>query len=617
MDNTKQAIKSSLAGVDNLSPGIWQKVNRAYLRKAIAELMHENLAQAEIEQQDGNTTYFKLCTDNPEVYYTYSAEKRKLDYWNIDRESIIKIENGKPTDVVDAALFFIEMQKTFNIKPFNLTHFIEETNHTLYADAYLEAKGRIASDQLIDQDYQTIEHQMDGHPWATVNKGRLGFNIKDYHQFVPEADQQVKLSWLALHKSKAHYSHIPGLSHESLLRSELGQTLVDCFTKVITDKGLDPALYWFMPVHEWQWTNKIVFQFAGEIACGFIVPLGETEDLYTPQQSIRTFCNTTHPDKYYVKTAISILNTSIYRGLSPEKLAIAPLVTQWVKGLLDRDPYLYRYGFTLLGEVAAVSFKHPLYHQLKETPYQYKEMLGAIWRESATPYLKEDERLMTMASLLYIDSEGKPFIASLIEKSGLSVADWLKVYFASYLKPVLHIFYRHKFFFSPHGENCILVIKDYVPQRIIIKDFVEEIVLTPDAKAQAPEALKGVLREIDDEHASLFILSGIFDAIFRYLSDILKTKLDYEEAFFWDQVKETILDYQAENPDLKPSFESLDLFVPEFLRVCINRVRLLTYGYGESTEIPVPEIAGMLANPIADGTHQKTQNFDAAYSVTS
>ncbi|MBO9702774.1 MAG: IucA/IucC family siderophore biosynthesis protein [Sporocytophaga sp.] len=589
---------AKLPGTDVLNINLWNKVNRAYLCKAITELIHEKLATPVIRSSDKRITHFRLYTDKSNTYYEFTGEHRKMDYWHIHKDSLCKFHDEQEVPNISATLFFIEMQETFGIKPFTLTHFIEETNNTLYADAFLESKGKIQSDKLADAGYQLIEHQMDGHPWATVNKGRIGFNLDDYRSFVPEADQIIKLNWIAVHKLKAEYSNIEELPFETLAYSELGDEQYSKFKEVLLSQNLNPENYWMMPVHEWQWKNKIVFQFAGDIASKCIVPLGPGEDDYTPQQSIRTFFNISNPDRFYVKTAISILNTSIYRGLSHKKLKVAPLVTKWVKDQLSSDSELQSTGFTLLGEVATVGYKHSEYELIEGAPYQYKELLGAVWRESATPYLNEEENMMTMASLMYVDSKGKSFIGTLIEKSGLSAEEWVGKYLNNYFTPILHIFYQHKFFFSPHGENTILVMKNYVPERIIIKDFVEEIVLTKEGKQNVPDNIRSILRDIEDQYATLFILSGVFDGVFRYISNILHTYAGYSEDKFWEQVKDVVIQYQQRHPELSSSYKKFDLFVPEFIRVCINRVRLLTYGYSENTDIPVPEVCGTIDNPI-------------------
>jgi siderophore synthetase component len=584
-----------------LKKEVWDKVNLNYIAKSIVELMHEKLAEPTLINTDeqGNSD-FRLATDSEGIYYTFSGQQRALDYLHIDKLSIKKFVNGESVAVNNAPAFYTELQQTFGIKPFTLAHFVEETLNTLYADAYIHEKGRLTADELANADYQTIEHQMDGHPWATINKGRIGFNHSDQGKYAPEAAQKTQLAWLAVHQSRAEFKSIESISPFSFYNEELSLKQVHDFNQVLIQQELKPEDYFFIPVHEWQWNNKIVLQLAHDIAHQLIVPVGLGNDEYMCQNSIRTFFNVSEPKKHYVKTAISILNTSIFRGLSPKKLAIAPKVTQWAKDMLQGDEYLKKTRVVLLGEVATVAYTHPQYSEIPGSPYQYQEFLGAIWRESAENYLLEGENIMTMASLLYVDDHGKSMVQALIEKSGLNAETWLNAYLSAYLKPVLRIFYKHAFFFSPHGENTILVMKNGVPERIIIKDFVEEIVLTEESKAKLPDDLVDVLREINDELAPLFILSGIFDAVFRYLSNIFHSYVGMDEKQFWRQVADVILDFQQENPELAPKFEKFDLFVPEFIRVCINRVRLLTHGYSESTDVPVPELIGTLVNPAAE-----------------
>lgn len=583
-----------------LNKKIWDKVNLNYITKAITELMHEKLADPEIVAADeGGLTHFRLATDHANIYYTFSAWHRALDYWHIEKDTVKKYVDELSVPVNNAPSFFTELQDTFGVKSFTLAHFVEETLNTLYADAYIHEKGRLSADDLSDADYQTIEHQMDGHPWATINKGRIGFNHTDQGNYAPEAGQAIQLAWLAVHQERAAFKSLESISASKFYEEELGAWQVEAFKDILHERNLNPSDYLFIPVHEWQWNNKIVLQLAHDIASQYIVPLAVGADQYMCQQSIRTFFNISKPAKHYVKTAISILNTSIFRGLSPKKLAIAPKVTAWAKQMLDGDTYLQNTGVVLLGEVATVGYTHPQYSAIPQSPYQYQEFLGVIWRESAENYLQPGEKIMTMASLLYVDDAEKSLVGAMIEKSGLTAEEWLKAYLNAYLKPVLRIFYKHAFFFSPHGENTILVMKDYIPQRIIIKDFVEEIVLTEESKASLPEDLINVLREIDDDLAPLFILSGIFDAVFRYLSNVFHTYVGVEEQEFWKCVANTILEFQQENPELAAKYDRFDLFVPEFTRVCINRVRLLTHGYSESTDVPVPELVGTLVNPVA------------------
>ena len=351
-------------------------------------------------------------------------------------------------------------------------------------------------------------------------------------------------------------------------------------------EGVKPEEYFFIPIHDWQWKNKLVFYFGKDISNKLLIPLRTGSDNYSPQQSIRTFYNTSHPHKCYVKTAISILNTSVYRGLSPKKLKRAPFITNWIQSRLNDDEYLQEKECLFLGEVASVAYDHPHFGAVENAPYQFKDMLGVIWRESAQPHLKEGEKMITMAALMHTDEEDNSFLSALIEKSGIPAEEWFDQYLTCYLKPLLHCFYHHGLCFSPHGENTILVLKDYVPTRVIIKDFVEEIHLNQGEYEKAPDEIRQIIKEVPDEYVSLFILSGIFDGVFRYISNVAVTHMDYNEGTFWNQVASVIRSYQDEHPALADLFEKFDLFVPEFINVGFNRVRLLEYGYGDNTDIP-------------------------------
>jgi siderophore synthetase component len=590
-----------LAGTAPLSIAIWQKVNNRLLAKSITELMHEEVAQPVVvsAEKDGQT-HFRLTTDHTLIEYTFTGYKRLLDHWHIEAASIKRHENGQSTMATDACLFFVELQNTFGIRPFTLAHYIEELLHTLYADAYLQARGRYTAAQLAGADYQTVEHQMDGHPWVIVNKSRLGFNYDEYTQYAPEADQPVQLSWIAVHTSRASFRSLPHLVEQSFFEQELGKATVDSFRKILAAQGVHADDYTFIPVHPWQWNNKLLVQYATDIAHKLLIPLGASEDVYLPQQSIRTFYNTSKPEKHYVKTAISILSTGNIRGLSPKQMAIAPRVTSWVMDLLHQDAYLQSLGVVLLGEVATVSYIHPYYHSIIDPPYQYKEFLGVLWRESAIKYLQPGERIITMASLLYVDDGGHSMIGELVKRSGLTTAEWLLAYLQAYLKPLLQIYYQHSFCVTPHGENIILVLKEDVPVRIIIKDFVDDIVLTEEAKEKLPKDLaEGMIASSNKDNVPLFILLGVFDAFFRYLSNVLHTYEGYTETEFWQQVCEVVLEYQEAHPALAHTFEKYNLFVPEFKRFYINSVRLLGNAYEEKTSFAIPRKGGVLQNPLA------------------
>jgi len=591
----------------HLNSSTWDKVNRNLLAKSISELMREDVAKPEkIGTEIDGLTHFKLQTDNEHIYYRFTAYPRFLNYWHIVKESIVKVENEIQLDHIDVPSFFMEMQQTFQINSFTLAHYVEELLHTLYADAFIHSKRRLSATKLADADFQTIEHSLDGHPWVIVNKGRIGFDTQDYENYTPESGQKTKLIWVAAHKKRAILRLQPEMDEQSFYENEIGSEKIKAFKDKLAQLHVNPEDYIFIPVHLWQWQNKLVMQFASDIASKNLIALEETEDIYSPQQSIRTFFNQSSPRKHYVKTSISILNTSHIRGLCPKQLFIAPRLTSYLKNILKKDDHLQKMGVILLGEMVTASYTHPHYSKIENPPYQYNEYLGVLWRESPVSFLKHGENLMTMAALLYVDDHGKSLVEELIEKSGLSTEQWLKAYMRAYLKPVLQIYYQHSLCIDPHGQNVILVLKDYVPTRIALQDFAGDILINEEGKKKLPqEFIENLFNASPNpENAPLTILIAVFDAFFRYLSDVMITSAGYDEISFWNCVHDIVIEYQQEHPELKDMFDKYNLFIPEFKRLIFNSRRLYN-GYEETAGFPHMKKSGFIPNPLHQLVNQE------------
>ncbi|MBP4137104.1 IucA/IucC family protein [Flavobacterium geliluteum] len=587
-------------GAQHLNAPIWNKVNRNLLAKSIAELIREDLAKPEIIGKDENElTHFILATDKENIHYRFSAYPRFLNYWHIVAESIHKIENGQQLEHVDVPNFFIELQETFGVNSFTLAHYVEELLHTLYADAFIHSKRRLSAAKLADADFQTIEHSLDGHPWVIVNKGRIGFDSEDHKNFAPESGQKTRLVWMAAHKNRANIQLQTDMNEHDFYENEIGSEKINSFKNKLIQSGVNPDDYIFIPVHLWQWQHKLVMQFSHDIASKKLIPLDLSDDIYSPQQSIRTFFNYSKPHKHYVKTSMSILNTSHIRGLCPKQLSIAPRLTEYIKEILKKDLHLQNMGVVLLGEIVSVTYTHPSYSKIENPPYQYNEYLGAMWRESPINFLKHGENLMTMAALLYVDDHGQSLIAELITKSGLSTEQWLKSYMRAYLKPVLQIYYQHSLCIDPHGQNVILILKDYVPTRIALQDFVGDILINEEGKKKLPQEFIDNMFNAspNPENAPLVILIAVFDAFFRYQSDVLITTANYSEVSFWNCVYDIILEFQEEHPELQEMFEKYNLLIPEFKRLIFNSRRLFN-GYEETAGFPHMKKSGFIPNPL-------------------
>ncbi|MFE6891589.1 IucA/IucC family protein [Streptomyces sp. NPDC057694] len=510
-----------------------------------------------------------------------------------------------PQPLTDPLAFLVRAKHALGLDGITLGHIIRELTVTLAADARLDHSALTAA-QLADLGYAELEGHQTGHPWLVLNKGRLGFSATDTALWAPESRRPTRLPWIAVHTELASYRGAPGAgleAAEALYARELNEETRELFAGTLRARGLDPASYLYLPVHPWQWDDVVLPLFAPAVAAGTIVPLPADSDLRLPQQSIRTFLNATHPERLTVKLPLSILNTLVWRGLPTERTLAAPAVTTWMHALRDADPFLRdECGVVLLGEVASVAVRHPLYDGLDEVPYQYKELLGAIWREPVSRQLAPGERARTLASLLHVDPEGSAFTAELVARSGLDPRTWLRRLFAALLPPLLRFLYRYGTVFSPHGENAIVVFDDQdVPVRLAVKDFVDDVNISavplPEHDAM-PQEVRDVLLTERPDFLTQFIHSGLFVGVFRYLAPLYEEQLGVPEGEFWSLLRAEILHHHARFPELKDRYEMFDLLTPQIERLCLNRNRLHLDGYRDRAHRPHAAVHGTVDNPL-------------------
>lgn len=597
----KISIESSpREAVAHLQTELWTRVNILHIRKMISEFAHELLIQPKLVRTEEGWGHYLLATDMPQIEYRFRARLLSLDHWYIDEDSIEKFDRGEKTRL-DSLSLIIELSRSLGIAPSILPTYMEEIASTLYSSAYKHAREGPTAADLLHADYQDVEHAMiEGHPSFVANNGRIGFDALDYRAYAPEAASQVSLIWLAAHKSRATFTCIKDLTYGDLMQQELGPSLIESFNQTLLDEGLDPESYVFIPVHPWQWYNKLAIIFAPDIAARCLVCLGPGRDLYLAQQSIRTFFNVSHPHKCYVKTALSILNMGFMRGLSPYYMQTTPEINEWIYDLIERDAYLRRNGFTILREVATVGYRNFHYEAALKDDSPYKKMVAALWRESPVPQLRPGQRLLTMAALLHVDRRGIAFLPELIKSSGKSTDSWLRQYLKCYLSPLLHCFYAYDLVFMPHGENLMLVLEANVPVRAIMKDIAEEAGIL-NAEISLPPIVKRLSVSVPAELKVLSIFTDVFDCIFRYLSQILVEHDAYPEDRFWRLVAECVHEYRQAHPELEEKFVLYDLFAPEFKRSCLNRLQLGNNQQMIDLADPAKNLqfAGTLKNPIA------------------
>jgi siderophore synthetase component len=615
----------------HLTPVHMGHAHRHLVAKALAELAHERLFQPEPDGTPGAAPDgHRLALDG--VAYRFTARRYALEHWVVDPASVRRTAAaGMRGDVelpVDALELIAELQSLLQVPDTLLATYLEELSATLAGAAakrereldghtpsvggLLEALRTASGTHAVAETFQQVEAAMsEGHPSFVANNGRIGFSLSDYRAYAPERGQRMRLLWLAARREHTHLALAADQTETGHYGApgtpgELSDAERAAFADRLAARGLDGADYLYLPVHPWQWEHRVAVTFAADVARGDLVPLGPGSDEYQPQQSIRTLFNRTRPDRHYVKVALAIQNMGFLRGLSPAYMRATPAINDWVADLVAGDETLRGAGFGVLREVASVGYTGDVYHRAplnKAQPNPHRKMLAALWRESPVPRLAAGERLVTMASLLHRDAAGASFATALVRESGVPAEEWLRAYLDAYLYPLVHCLLRYELAFMPHGENLMLVLRDGVVRRAIMKDIGEEVVLLGDRPL--PDRVERIREVVDDQEKALAIFTDVFDGVLRHLSGILAEDGVLGEDRFWALVAETIDRHAAEHPELS---SGIDLRAARFAHSCLNRLQLRnTLQMVDLTNQSESLIyAGTLANPAGRRSGRRT-----------
>ncbi|ACV27451.1 IucA/IucC family protein [Kangiella koreensis] len=605
-----------LFGLDNKDEhALWKMTNGQLMARALSELIYEQELQAcAVEEGSYRATL-------GDIVYDFQAKLTVWDSLVIDYQSITR--NGVYT--FDALQLCLDLKHALQVDDIVAANWLEDVQNTLSNEYERLIKlQNYSAKELLQLDEIKLQGLLDAHPKIIANRGRLGWGIDDNRQYAPESLQSFQLEYLAVHSSVLVTGYGNGINHRELLLSMMSeqdyQTLLEHLKiKLGTDQKSDD--YQLVPCHPWQYHHKIQPQFQWAIQQKLLVNLGPVGDHFQPQQSIRTLSNISRPQMFDVKLAITILNTSCYRGVPERFIAAGHHISQWLTDITASDPLFSDRRFRIQQESAGCFVRHHYQQQIEQAPYRYHEMLGCIWRESSVSKKESStEQHFLLSALLQKDCEGNSLIREMIQASGLSTAEWLQRLFEVMSVPLYHLMVKYGVGVIAHGQNVVVYLKNWIPQAIAIKDFHGDLRLLeqniPEQSALA-EDVKSLLTHLPKEHLVHDLLTGHFISVYRFLSPIVEQQLDFSEQDFYRLLAQVIADYQALYPQYAERFEWFNLLRPTIERICLNSVRF-KIGYQDNAERPLPALAKDLNNPLHEALLKSAaQNFQPLQPTAS
>ncbi|QFQ03107.1 Aerobactin synthase [Corynebacterium urogenitale] len=622
--------RSTVSAAAHLHGPSMELAQRQLLAKAIREYVHERLLPAEALPA-GSSHSHRCFWGSVEV--RFDATEFALEHLSVAVETLHRPDGGDlslPELIVEAA-------EDLCIDSDVLPTYLEEIEATIAARARKltapapstrELSGRDLPHSLTPEQQgehlQRVEAAMsEGHPCFIANSGRGGMSEQDLTQWSPEAGQATPLVWLAAARRCCVTAGIASQAQNSAditseqWRDVLGEELWARFHSAVRAAGEDPESYVPLPVHPWQWSNRFTTSFASDLASGRLIFVGESTDLYRPQQSLRTFFNISRPHTPYVKTAVAVRNMGFLRGLSSTYMETTPAINQWLSDLLSTEPEFAENNVVLLKESMTVGYTGSVYHRAQAVPGKqnsdHVKMSAALFRDSPIPFLTSDERAVTLASMLHRDSQGRSLVAEWIEESGGDGRTWLRRLLDVYLLPTIHALAAHGIVFMPHGENVILRLRHGLPSGAFFKDLGEEVAVV-DRTQPVPEAFDRIVAdhgEFDGPQRALSIHTDVVDGVLRHLAVLMHEGALLPQEQFWATVRECILTYEEAHPG---TMDKLPLLSATFKHSCLNRLQLrnpLTMvDLGDQNASLI--YAGSMPNPLASQQPLTAQPTGAA-----
>ncbi|GAB3475622.1 IucA/IucC family protein [Amycolatopsis cihanbeyliensis] len=566
-------------------------VRRRVFRQLVESLLYEDALQVR-RDPDGYIVDGSDGRGAP-VRYRFTA-RRRHGFHRVALDGPVYREG---VEAESPSRFLGEVRERLAAEPERLARFARELEETLVKDALAEYARRRRGDVLAGAGYDTLEGTVtEGHRYHPTYKSRIGFDLADNLAFGPEFAAPIRPLWLAAGRECTEVTVSDSVRERDFLRGQLGESTMDHFTGIAPE-----GEFTLLPVHPWQWRERIVHVFAEQLRRGELRVLGNDPDEFRAQQSIRTLACRTSPERPYLKLALSIVNTSTERGLAPHTVRNAPLISDWLRRVVAGDEFLRtECGVILLGEVLGSAFTPDTGTDLLRADSY--GALGCVWRESLHDHLEPGESAVPFTGLTARELDGSPLLDPWVRARG--PRDWLIRLVRVSVPPLVHLLCAHGIALEAHAQNMVLVHRDGVPARVALKDFHDGVRFSRDLLAEPDlcPRLAGTPAHhhnrnsfVETEDPSLvtdFLLDAFFFINLGELAIFLAESYGLDEREFWAVVRAELHRYRERFPGLAHRSALFDIGKPRIAVEKLTTRRLLP-----DTELRLHPVPNPLAEP--------------------
>lgn len=300
-----------------------------------------------------------------------------------------------------------------------------------------------------------------GHPSHPNFRAKIGFNRKEVVQYSPEFNSEVTIFWAALHHSLAFTSTSKSVFH--WLFSNHFPKEYSLWSESLRFKKLNPEDYYPLPIHPWQWANKLQ-TLAKPLFEGNQFIVNPVYQQTKPSMSFRTMMPLAKHGPH-LKLAVGVHTTSSMRTVSPASVSNSSTLSQWLNELLAQNQY-YKGRLFLARDLAGINALHP------SIPDNEKKHLALIVRENPLQWIRLNQKLVPLASLFKQSPiSQKSLLSELIDLSQDNPLSYFTDYCRCVLESQLHLLLRYGVALEAHQQNTLVIFQANRLSGLVIRDL--------------------------------------------------------------------------------------------------------------------------------------------------
>lgn len=298
-----------------------------------------------------------------------------------------------------------------------------------------------------------------GHPYAPGFRAKEGFTRREVLQNSPEFQAKISLHWCALSKTQINMN--PDSPDFNTLMAREFPNEFRLWQEKLKFNHINPQEYVPVPVHPWQWRNKL------QIMCSqltdskslLLLPHHQT---VMPSMSFDTMMPVDHSNTL-IKLAVSTPNAS--KTDQSEEGQYGGTISHWINSLLIQSDH-YQNTLFLAQDVAGLRVNSPAIPQ-----YCQKE-LSVNLLQHPTSLINSEQKIVPLMSLFaHSPLSNKPLFIEIIQESGLTPMNYFSQYCHKVLFGQLHLLLKYGVAFEAKPHNTLIIFTDNSPQGLILQNL--------------------------------------------------------------------------------------------------------------------------------------------------